>query len=219
MKVGQWDITDLIKDPSSEEFSQFLGSIEEQVVQFEGSRQLLHPNISSEEFEHLIHMLESISEKLSIASSYAYLRYYADTSSNEASALVIKMEKLASEISNRMLFFDLWFKKQIDHENASRLINAISMPYQEDLRHKRLVARYSLSEPEEKIISTLEVTGSRALIKLYDKMTSGFEFTMKLRHGTKTIEKKFDNKEKLVSLVRSPDGKRREAAYKSLLHV
>ncbi|MDQ5830676.1 MAG: M3 family oligoendopeptidase, partial [Thermoproteota archaeon] len=59
----------------------------------------------------------------------------------------------------------------------------------------------------------------RALIKLYDKMTSGFEFTMKLRHGTKTIEKKFDNKEKLVSLVRSPDGKRREAAYKSLLHV
>ena len=42
---------------------------------------------------------------------------------------------------------------------------------------------------------------------------------MKLRHGTKTIEKKFDNKEKLVSLVRSPDGKRREAAYKSLLQV
>jgi len=219
MKVGQWDITDLVKDPSSKEFSQFLGSIEEQVVQFEGCRQLLHPNISQEEFEHLIHMLENISEKLSIASSYAYLRYYADTSSNEASALVIKIEKLASEISNRMLFFDLWFKKQIDHENARRLINAISMPYQEHLRHKRLVAKYSLSEPEEKIISTLEVTGSRALVKLYDKMTSGFEFTMKFRHGTKTIEKKFDNKEKLVSLVRSPDGKRREAAYKSLLQV
>jgi oligoendopeptidase F len=219
MKVGQWDITDLVKDPSSKEFSQFLGSIEEQVVQFEGCRQLLHPNISQEEFEHLIHMLENISEKLSIASSYAYLRYYADTSSNEASALVIKIEKLASEISNRMLFFDLWFKKQIDHENARRLINAISMPYQEHLRHKRLVAKYSLSEPEEKIISTLEVTGSRALVKLYDKITSGFEFTMKFRHGTKTIEKKFDNKEKLVSLVRSPDGKRREAAYKSLLQV
>jgi oligoendopeptidase F len=219
MKVGPWDITDLVKDTSSEEFSRFLESIEEQVVQFEGSRQLLRPNISSEEFERLIHMLESISEKLSIASSYAYLRYYADTSSNEASSLVIKIEKLASEISNRMIFFDLWFKKQIDHENANRLINAISMPYREYLRHKRLVAKYSLSEPEEKIISTLEVTGSRALIKLYDKMTSSFEFTMKLRHGTKTIQKKFDNKEKLVSLVRSPDGKRREAAYKSLLQV
>ncbi|MCY1154461.1 MAG: pepF [Nitrososphaera sp.] len=219
MKVGRWDIGDLVKDPSSEEFSQFLRSIEEQLVQFEGSRQLLRPDISSEEFERLIHMLESISEKVSIASGYAYLRYYADTSSNEASALVTKMEKLASEISNRMLFFDLWFKKQIDHENANRLINAISKEYQEHLRHKRLVAKYSLSEPEEKIISTLEVTGILALTKIYDKMTSGFEFTMRLRHGRKTIEKKFDNKEKLVSLVRSPDGNRREAAYKSLLQV
>ena len=219
MKVGQWDISDLVKDPSSEEFSQFLRSIEEQLVQFEESRQLLRPDISSEEFERLIHMLESISEKVSIASGHAYLSYYADTSSNEASALVTKMEKLASEISNRMLFFDLWFKKQIDHENANRLINAIPKEYQEHLRHKRLVAKYSLSEPEEKIISTLEVTGILALTKIYDKMTSGFEFTMRLRHGRKTIEKKFDNKEKLVSLVRSPDGNRREAAYKSLLQV
>ena len=219
MKVGQWNISDLVKDPSSEEFSQFLRSVEEQLVQFEGSRQLLRPDISSEEFERLIHMLESISEKVSIASGYAYLSYYADTSSNEASALVTKMEKLASEISNRMLFFDLWFKKQIDHENANRLINAIPKEYQEHLRHKRLVAKYSLSEPEEKIISTLEVTGILALTKIYDKMTSGFEFTMRLRHGRKTIEKIFDNKEKLVSLVRSPDGNRREAAYKSLLQV
>ena len=35
MKVGGWDITDLVKDPSSEEFSRFLRSIEEQLVQFE----------------------------------------------------------------------------------------------------------------------------------------------------------------------------------------
>jgi oligoendopeptidase F len=219
MKVGRWDISDLVKDPYSEDFSRFLRSIEEQVIQFEGSRHLLHPDISPKEFEGLIHMLESISEKMSIASGHAYLSYYADTSSNEASALVIKMEKLVSEISNRMLFFDLWFKKQIDDETATRLINAIPKAYQEYLRHKRLVAKYSLSEPEEKIINTLEVTGVRALIKIYDKMTSGFEFTMKLRHGRKTIEKKFDNKEKLVSLVRSPDGKKREAAYKSLLQV
>ena len=219
MKVGRWDITDLVKDPSSGEFSQFLGSIEEQVMQFEESRKILRPDISHEEFERLILMLESISEKVSIASSYAYLRYYADTSSNEASALVIKMEKLASEVSNRILFFDLWFKKEIDHDNANRLINAISVMYSEHLRHKRLVAKYSLSEQEEKIINTLEVTGNRALIKIYDKMTSGFEFTAKLRHGRKTIMKRFDNKEKLMSLVRSPDSTRREAAYKSLLQV
>jgi oligoendopeptidase F len=219
IKVEGWDLTGLVKDPSGDAFRQLLKSIEEELVQFERSRQILRPDISGAEFERLIHVLESISEKISIASGYAHLRYYADTSSNEASALVMKMEKLASDIGNRTLFFDLWFKKQLDEENASRLINAVPEVYKEYLRHKRLVAKYSLSEPEEKIINTLEVTGTRALVKIYDKMTSAFEFTMKLRRGRKIIEKKFDNREKLVSLVRSPDGKTREAAYKSLLEV
>ena len=219
LKVDQWDLTDLVKDPLSNEFSRFLDSIQDQLRQFEAKRTSLRPDISPAEFENLIHMLEGISEKVSIASGYAHLRYYADTSSNEASALVTRMEKLASDIGNRMLFFDLWFKKQIDHENANRLINAIPKEYQEHLRHKRLVAKYSLSEPEEKIINTLQVTGTGALVKIYDKMVSGFEFTMKLKRGRKTIIKKFDSREKLVTLVRSPDSNTREAAYKSLFEV
>jgi oligoendopeptidase F len=219
MKVGRWDLADLVKDPSGDELGRLLKSIEYQLVQFEKSRQTLRPDISPTEFEGLIHQLEDISEKISIASGYAHLRYYADTSSNEASALVIRMEKLASDIGNRTLFFDLWFKKQVDNQNARRLIEAVPQVYREYLRHKRLVAKYALSEPEEKVISTLEVTGTRALVKIYDKMTSAFEFTMKLKRGRKTVEKHFDNKEKLLSLVRSPDAKVREAAYKSLLEV
>jgi oligoendopeptidase F len=219
MKVGRWDLAGLVKDPSGDEFARFLKSIEDQLAQFERSRQSLRPDIPPAEFESLIHALESVSEKISIASGYAHLRYYADTSSNESSTLVIRMEKLESEIGNRMLFFDLWFKKQLDDENASRLIEAVPEVYREYLRHKRLVARYSLSEPEEKIINTLDVTGTRALVKIYDKMTSAFEFTMKLRRDKKIVEKKFDNKEKLVSLVRSPDSNAREAAYKALLQI
>lgn len=219
LKVDRWDLTDLVKDPLSNEFSRFLDSIQDQLRQFEAKRTSLRPDISPAEFENLIHMLEGISEKVSIASGYAHLRYYADTSSNEASALVTRMEKLASDIGNRMLFFDLWFKKQIDDENASRLINAVPEVYREYLRHKRLVAKYALSEPEEKIINTLQVTGTGALVKIYDKMVSGFEFTMKLKRGRKTIIKKFDSREKLVTLVRSPDSNTREAAYKSLFEV
>lgn len=219
LKVGRWDLADLVKDPSGDEFARLLKSIEEQLVQFEKSRQILRPDITATEFENLIHALEGISEKISVASGYAHLRYYADTSSNEASALVIRMEKLASDIGNRTLFFDLWFKKQLDDENAGRLIDSMPPVYREYLRHKRLVAKYSLSEPEEKIINTLDVTGTRALVKIYDKMTSAFEFTMKLKRGKKIMEKKFDNKEKLVTLVRSPNYNTREAAYRSLLEV
>lgn len=220
LKVGRWNLADLVKDPTSEEFSYFLNTIENEVKEFEGNRQRLRSDISPSEFEQLIRMLENISNKISIASGYAHLLYYTDTSSNQASALVTKMEKLASDVGNRTLFFDLWFKKELNDANANRLIDAMPAVYHEYLHHKRIVAKYTLSEPEEKIINTLEVTGTSALVKIYDKMTSSFEFEMKLKRGKKkTIIKKFDNKEKLVSLVRSPDYKTREAAYKALFEV
>ena len=67
-------------------------------------------------------------------------------------ALVTKMEILASDIANRLLFVDLWFKKEIDEINAQRLIESVPSDYREYLKHKRLLANHTLTEPEEKII-------------------------------------------------------------------
>jgi oligoendopeptidase F len=216
LKLGAWDLSGLVKDPAGAEFAQFLDSIEGKVKAFEGRRQSLRPDIPAAEFEGIIHDLEDIYEKLRIAGGYAHLRYYGNTASNEASALVTRMDKMMAEAGNRLLFFDLWFKKELDEGNAARLIESAPTVYREYLRHKRLLAKHSLSEPEERIINTLEVTGTGALVKIYDKMTSAFEFEMSLRRGRKTVAKKFDNKEKLVSLVRSANPAEREAAYKAL---
>ena len=219
LKVGRWNLADLVRDPSGYDFRRLLDTIESEIREFEVSKGGLGPDLSTSDFEHLIHSVESISEKISIASGFAHLQYFADTSSSEASALVTRIEKLASSISNRLLFFDLWFKKGIDDANASRLISSVPPVYREYLKHKRLVAKYSLSEPEEKIINTLEVTGTRALVKIYDKMTNSFEFSMKVKRGRKIIFRHFDSRERLMSLVRSPDYATREAAYKALFEV
>jgi oligoendopeptidase F len=219
LKAGPWDLSGLVKDPAGAEFEQFLASIEGRVKAFENKRASLRQDIAPAEFEAMLHELEDIYEKISVAAGYAHLRYYADTSSNEASALVTRMDKMGAEAGNRLLFFDLWFKKGLDDQNAARLIEAMPAVYREYLRHKRLVAKHALTEPEERIINTLEVTGTGALVKIYDKMSSGFEFEMALKRGRKTIVKKFDNKEKLVSLVRSADPAEREAAYRALFAV
>lgn len=219
IKLGSWDLTDLVKDPHGKEFQNFLDSIEKKVREFESKRDILQPNISAMDFKNMIKLLEDIYEKVNIALGYAHLQHYADTSSNEAAALVIKMEKVAADFANRLLFFDLWFKKGLDDENAERLINNVPEVYREYLKHKRLLAKYSLTEPEEKVINTLSVTGSRALVKIYDKMTTAFEFTMKIKKGRKIIEKRFDNREKLVTFTRSPKPEEREAAYKALWEV
>jgi oligoendopeptidase F len=218
-KIGSWNLTDLIKEPNGIEFQEFLESLEEGVRRLENKRKDLHNNISQVNFENILHLIETISEKVNIASGYAHLRYSADTSSNEAAALVTKMEILASDITNRLLFVDLWFKKEIDEENAQRLIKSAPSDYKEYLKHKRLLASHTLTEPEEKIISTLEVTGTSALVKIYDRMTTGFEFVMTIKKGKRVIKKIYSNKEKMLSLIRSTKPEEREAAYLSLLDM
>jgi oligoendopeptidase F len=121
------------------------------------------------------------------------------------------MTKLGSDISNQTLFFDLWWKKEIDEKNAVRLIKD-SGELSGYLKYKRLVAKYSLTEPEERIINTLDVTGTTALVKLYDKITNAFEYIVKIEGKKRKL-----TREQLSSFVRSTNPKTREIAYKELL--
>jgi oligoendopeptidase F len=217
MKSGVWDLTELVKDPVKNEFDKLLNDINAKVENFEAKKSSLVPGISTTDFMKFIKNSEEIAESLSYATGYAHLKYAEDTSSNDIGALVTKVNIFSTEISNKLLFFDLWFKKVLDEENANRLIIGVPDVYKDYLLHERSMSKYTLSESEEKIINILDVTGMSALIKIYDRMTNGFEFEYIEEIGTRKKRKIITNKEKLVSLVRSSRSSERVAAYKSLL--
>jgi oligoendopeptidase F len=210
-KQKKWNLSELVDDPNSPSFKKRLYYIESMVKDFERNRKTLSSRMPEKKFLAILHDLEVISEKFSVVSGYASLEYSSDTQSDEATSLLTKMRKLGSEIENRTLFFDQWWKKQVDERNSKRLMNHAG-DLREFLRFKRLVAKYSLSEPEEKIINTLDVTGHSALVKLYDKITNAFQFTVKIDGKTRIY-----TREELTQFVRSPKPKLREIAYKSLL--
>jgi len=210
-KLGKWDLSELAKDPKSPAFQKQILELEEQSEKFEKIKSKLDPKMSSEKFMNILHQVEEISEKMSKIGGYASLSYSSDTQSDEATSLMTKMSKLGSEISNKILFFDLWWKTQVDDKNAKRLMkNAGEIT--EYLSHKRLFAKYALSESEEKIINTLDVTGISALVKLYDKITNAYEYKMKIGNRTKKM-----TREELTNYVRSTNSKIREMAYKTIL--
>lgn len=210
-KLDKWDLSELTKDPKSPAFQKQIHEIEALAKKFEKIKTKLDPKISSKKFMDILHNVEEISEKMSRIGGYASLSYSADTQSDEATSLITKMSKLGSEISNKILFFDLWWKTQIDDKNAKRLIKD-SGELSEYLNHKRLFAKYALSEPEEKIINTLDVTGISALVKLYDKMTSAYEYKMKTGGKIKKM-----TREEITNFIRSTNPKIRETAYKTIL--
>lgn len=210
-KLDKWNLSELTKDPKSLEFQKQIKDIEELAKKFEKIKSKLDPKMSSKKFMGILHEVEDISEKMSRIGGYASLSYSADTQSDEATTLMSRMSKLGSEISNKILFFDLWWKTQVDDKNAKRLIKD-SGELAEYLNHKRLFAKYALSEPEEKIINTLDVTGISALVKLYDKMTSVYEY--KMRVGGKTRKM---TREEISNYIRSVNPKIRETAYQTIL--
>ena len=217
VKTGTWDLSELLKDPIKDEFNRSLSHINAKVANFEEKKSVLGKDISTNDFMNLIKNSEDIVESLSYVTGYAHLKYAEDTSSNDIGALVTKVNIFSSEVSNKLLFFDLWFKKLLDEQNADRLIKDSPDVYKDYLHHERSMSKYTLNESEEKIINVLDVTGISALIKIYDRMTNGFEFEYIEERGTRKIRKTITNKEKLVSLVRSSRPSERVAAYKSLL--
>lgn len=210
-QLGEWNLSEIAKNPKSPEFQKRIEELQKMATKFEKIKTKLRPNLSSKQFLKILNELEEISEKMSLVGGYASLSYSADTQSDEATSLMTMISKLGSEISNKILFFDLWWKAKIDDKNARRLIKD-SGELAEYLKHKRLVAKYSLSEPEEKIINTLDVTGISALIKLYDKITNAYQYKMKVGGKTKIL-----TREQLTNFVRSTSAKTRQDAYKTLL--
>ena len=210
-QLGEWDLSELTKDPKSSEFEKKIKEVELLAKKFQKVKDSLNPKISSKKFFKILSDLEKLSHKMSMVGGYASLDYSADTQSDEATALMTRISKLGADVSNQLLFFDLWWKRNIDEKNAQRLIRD-SGDLHNYLRHKRLVAKYSLSEPEERIINTLDVTGATALVKLYDKITNAFEYTVKING-----KKKHLTREELTALIRSTNAKTREEAYKSIL--
>ncbi|MGD2107402.1 MAG: M3 family oligoendopeptidase [Nitrosopumilaceae archaeon] len=211
-QLGEWDLSKIAKSPKSPDFQKKIREIHTASQKFEKIKSQLDPKIPSKKFMKILHEIETISEKMSIIGGYASLSYSADTQSDEATSLLTTISKLGSDISNKILFFDLWWKTQIDEKNAKRLLKD-SGELSEYLKHKRLIAKYSLSEPEEKIINTLDVTGISALVKLYDKITNAYKYKMKVGGKSKIL-----TREELTNFVRSTNAKTRENAYKVLLN-
>lgn len=211
--LGTWDLSCLAPHHESSAFREKLKEIEEKVDEFEKKKSLLKNDIPSEDFYGIVRLCEELSEEMSKIGHYAQLLFASDTSNPKVRSLLAKVDEFNAKIANKTLFFNLWWKKGIDEQNAQRLLRDAGQ-----LRHylarQRELARYALSEPEEKIINIKDVTGVGFVRKLYDQYTERFVFQI-----TVDGKKKKFLKPQIVSLFHSPDPDKRRAAYRSLLKV
>ncbi len=211
-KLSRWSLVDLYPGMDSPELETAFDQVEEQVTTFEGVRGKLRADIPVDEFLHIVITSEQTQRILQKLDAFAGLSFAADTQNQTAQALQNRVQQFMAEISNRMLFFSLWWK-ELDDENAKRLMEAGGdyRYYLEEMRHFK---PHTLSEPEEKIVNIKDVTGSSALVNLYDSITNRYVFKLKVEGKIREL-----TRGELMNFAYSPDPKMRAAAYREQFRV
>jgi oligoendopeptidase F len=208
---NHWNLKDLLENPPRD-FSTLTKELDTQVGHFEGVRNVLLPELSADTFLNMLRLAEAITRTMNRLGAYAYLWFSENTKHQPARAFKAKVEEMQAAVANRMLFFDLWWQK-LDDPNAERLM-ATSGDYRYHLESLRRFKAHTLTEPEEKILNVKSVTGRQAVISLYDILTSGMTFQFAAHGKVRKL-----NREALMTYVRDPSARVREAAYKELYRV
>ena len=211
-ELSRWNLNDLFPSSDSKEIKQAFDDLEKLVGKFELHREELADNIGSGLFLKIIKDLEVITKLIQRIGGYAELWFTEDTQNQSAQSMVAKIEQLSAEVSNRVLFFSIWWKS-VSEKFAERLMKDTGdyLYWLEEMRHFK---PYTLTEPEEKIINIKDVTGSSALVNLYDAFTNRYTFNLTVNGVSKEL-----TRGELMSYVRMPDADLRACAYQELYRV
>ncbi len=209
--ADRWDLSDLVVDPVKQ-FDRYLKDLSVKVARFEAARPDLSATMPEQSFLNLLTLSEQIARDSGRLGAYSYLWFSEDTKQLQARSFKTKVEEHLTTLQNRLLFFDLWWQS-VDEKNAERLM-ANSGDFRYHLETIRRFKPHTLSEPEEKIINIKNITGQSAVHQLYDVVTNGFTFTLRVGGKKKTM-----NREALTAYLRSPKAGMREAAYREMYRV
>jgi len=207
-----WSLKDLLPTGAASELDSLFNDLEKMAADFETTRSLLKPDISTEAFLSLVAQQEEMTRKAHILFSYANLSFAADTQDQKALTLLARIQQFTAELTNRTMFFSLWWK-DLEDVNAGRLMEAAgdNRYWLEEMRHFK---KYTLSEPEEIVINLKDVTGSSALNTLYDTITNRYTFNLTINGEVKTM-----TRGELSVYIREADPDLREQAYQELYRV
>jgi len=208
----RWTLRDLLPARQGPEFDQILADLESAVAQLEAGRERLSPDLSTDDFRRFMALAEQIATLSNRLGYYSGLWLAEDTQNQDALAFQGRMHKLLTELENRTLFFDLWWK-DLDDDAAARLLAASgdNVYYLESLRRFK---PHTLSEPEEKIINLKDVNGVAALLNVYEMFTNAFLFKVEIDGEVKEL-----TRDELTVYARDPRPEVRAAIYQELYRV
>ena len=208
----RWSLNDLLPEPVDQALKETFSKLEQSLGQFEATRELLTSEISLQDFQRVLVILESINVLKSRIEGYADLAFAENTQNPAALNLRDRVDQVLTDVSNRALFFELWFKELPD-DIANKLIEH-SGDLHYFLETMRRFKPFTLSETEEKMINLKDVNGIDAIVNLYEMITNQFAFALEVDGKKQSL-----TRDQLASYFQSSSPDVRAKAYQELYRV
>lgn len=202
-----WDLSDLYESPSDPELAADRKAVLELAGDFSGRYRNRVADLDPEEFFVCLKEYEEIIGLLRKIGSYSNLIWSTDTENPQLGKLVQEATELASEVNQKMVFFDVeWLK--LDEEAAALLIDSSEL---KPFRHYLIVSRgyreHTLDEGQEKVMSAKGVTGRSAWVRYFDQTLGASRY---LLDGEELTQ------QQVLGMLQSGDRDLRHRAHASL---
>jgi oligoendopeptidase F len=169
--------------------------------------------LTAETLASALSEMEALYNEVAKPIGFASLLFATDTSDPKVGAFMQKQRERGTELSVKLMFFELELQAAPGELIDSLLSNPGLANYGHFVKATRTYSPYRLSEPEEIILEETANTGSRAWVRLFEEVTANQVFRF-VRPGKEEAEEL--TQQELLALLRDPDRATRQAAADSL---
>jgi oligoendopeptidase F len=175
LEAAAWDLEPLVESAGAEGVVRLMEEALERATAFAHSHRGQVAELGPEGLVDAMQELAAISDLAGRAGSYAMLNFTLDTSAPERGALMQRAQELGAAIETQLLFFELEWNLLPD-ARAEELLAGDGIGFaRHHLRSLRRYRPHQLTEPEERVVTELDVTGSSALRRLYTEQLSAIQ--------------------------------------------
>jgi len=171
----RWQLGDLVGGGDAGDVGALLDQAVERADAFAARYRGALATIDGSGLEVAMTELGEIYDLLGRADSYASLDFSTDTIDPARGALVARVQERATELTTRLLFFELEWAALSDARVATLLEHDGLDFCRHHLRTARRYRPHLLSEPEERILTEKSVSGAGAWTRLFSELTSAIE--------------------------------------------
>ena len=207
-----WNFEGLYKSLDDPKLKADLEAVVKGAEEFERKyRNIMGPEITAPQLKEALDELERLARDLRKPHYYTHLRFSQNCISKEAGAAKSMAEEYYVKAQKPLVFFELaWCN--LDDEIAKRVMNAPELEkYKHYLDAQRLMKPHQLTENEEKLVASLELSGRLAFVRLFDETMGKIEVIVTLDGQEKKVP--LDG---ALTILFDPNRETRKMAHKAI---